>query len=112
MQLRRLRLQNFRQHVNNTIEFRPGITGIIGPNGAGKSTILEAIAWSIYGASAARGTNDTIRFSRAPAKSKVVVELTFDLDTHEYRVTRTLTSADVYLDNGLNPVATGVGAVT
>jgi exonuclease SbcC len=112
MQLRRLHLQNFRQHVNNTIEFRPGITGIIGPNGAGKSTILEAIAWCVYGASAARGNNDGIRFSRATPRAKVVAELIFDLDTHEYKVTRTLNSAEVYLDNGLNPVATGVGAVT
>lgn len=112
MQLRRLHLQNFRQHVNNTIEFRPGITGIIGPNGAGKSTILEAIAWCVYGASAARGNNDSIRFSRAAPRAKVVAELIFDLDTHEYKVTRTLNSAEVYLDNGVNPVATGVGGVT
>ncbi|MCI0434029.1 MAG: ATP-binding protein, partial [Gemmatimonadetes bacterium] len=32
------------------MRFRPGLTGIIGPNGAGKSTILEAIAWTVYGA--------------------------------------------------------------
>ena len=70
MRLQRLRLQNFRQHVDNTIEFRRGLTGIIGPNGAGKSTILEAIAWAIYGAAAARGTNDTIRFSRAAPRAR------------------------------------------
>lgn len=105
-------MQNFRQHVNSTVEFRPGITGIIGPNGAGKSTILEAIAWAVYGAPAARGTNDTIRFTRAAPRAKVVVDLTFELDTHEYRITRTLNSAEVYLDNGVTPVATGVGGVT
>src|SRR3954469_23627205 len=98
MQLRRLRLQNFRQHVNNTIEFRRGLTGIIGPNGAGKSTILEAIAWAIYGAGAARGTNDTIRFARAPGRARVLVDLTFHLGGNEFRVTRTLNSADVFLD--------------
>src|ERR1041384_16520 len=107
MRLQKLRLQNFRQHVNNTINFRTGVTGIIGPNGAGKTTILEAIAWAIYGTKAARGTNDTIRFSRAAPKAKVVVDLTFDLDTHEYHITRTLNSAEVSLDNTV--VATGVG---
>lgn len=112
MRLVRLRMQNFRQHVDTNIEFRPGLTGIIGPNGAGKSTILEAIAWSLYGAKAARGTNDTIRFSRAAPRARVVVDFTFELDNHEYRVSRTLNSADVYLDNGVNPVATGVGAAT
>ncbi|MGQ0562596.1 MAG: AAA family ATPase [Gemmatimonadota bacterium] len=112
MRLGKLRLQNFRQHVDTTIEFRRGLTGIIGPNGAGKTTILEAIAWAIYGASAARGTNDTIRFARAAPRAKVIVDLSFELDTHEYRVTRTLSSAEVYLDRGATPVATGVGAVS
>src|SRR5690606_32266924 len=92
MRLVRLSLLNFRQHANTEIEFRPGLTGIIGPNGAGKSTILEAIGWAIYGSAAARGTNDTIRFSRAPGRSRVQVELVFDLAGHEYRVVRTLNS--------------------
>lgn len=112
MRLQKLRMQNFRQHVDTSIEFRLGLTGIIGPNGSGKSTILEAIAWAVYGAAAARGTNDTIRFMRAAPRARVVVDLTFDLDNHEYRVSRTLNSAEVYLDNGVNPVATGVGAAT
>ena len=112
MRLQRVRLQNFRQHVDSTIEFRPGLTGIIGPNGAGKSTILEAIAWAIYGSTAARGTNDTIRFSRAAPRAKVIVDLLFELDSHEYRVTRTLNNADLFVDNGITPLATGVGAVT
>jgi len=109
MRLIRLRLQNFRQHADTEIHFRRGLTGIIGPNGAGKSTILEAIAWAIYGASAARGTKDTIRFSRAPGRSRVIVELTFELGGHEYKVIRTLSGVDVYVDNGESPVASGTG---
>jgi DNA repair protein SbcC/Rad50 len=112
MRLQRVRLQNFRQHADSTIEFRAGLTGIIGPNGAGKSTILEGIAWAIYGSAAARGTNDTIRFSRAAPRAKVIVDLTFELDQHEYRVTRTLSNADLFVDNGITPLASGVGAVT
>jgi exonuclease SbcC len=107
-----LRLQNFRQHADTKIDFRPGLTGIIGPNGAGKSTILEAIAWAIYGAPAARGTNETIRFARAPGRARVLVELAFELGGHEFRVNRTLSSADVFLDNGITPVATGIGGVS
>ncbi len=112
MKLHRVRLQNFRQHADSTIEFRPGLTGIIGPNGAGKSTILEAIAWAVYGASAVRGTNDTIRFSRALPRAKVIVDLIFELENHEYRVTRTLNSADLFVDNGITPIATGSSGVT
>ena len=36
MRLRSLRLTNFRQHADTSIEFGPGITGIIGPNGTGQ----------------------------------------------------------------------------
>jgi DNA repair protein SbcC/Rad50 len=112
MRLLSLRMRNFRQHADTEITFRDGLTGIIGPNGAGKSTILEALAWAIYGASAARGTNDTIRFSRAGARSRVEVELAFALGGHEYRVLRTLHGAEVFLDGGASPVASGVGGVS
>jgi DNA repair protein SbcC/Rad50 len=112
MRLLHLRLRNFRQHADTEIVFRSGLTGIIGPNGAGKSTILEAIAWSIYGAQAARGTNDTIRFSRAAPRSRVEVELGFALGGHEYRVVRTLSQAEVFLDGGLAPVASGLGGAS
>jgi exonuclease SbcC len=112
MRLNSLRMRNFRQHANSEIHFRPGLTGIIGPNGAGKSTILEAIAWAIYGAPAARGTNDTIRFTRAQARSRVEVELQFALGEQEYRVVRSLNNAEVFLDGGAQPVAATLGGAT
>lgn len=112
MRLVRLRLLNFRQHAETSIEFGTGLTGIVGPNGSGKSTILEAIAWAIYGSSAARGTNDTIRFARAPGRSRVEVELVFELAGHEYRVVRTLTAAEVFVDGGASPVASTLGGAT
>jgi exonuclease SbcC len=75
MEIRRLRLVNFRQHADTVLEFGRGLTGIIGPNGAGKTTLLEAIAWAIYGTDAARGTKDTIRRRGAPPRSRVEVEV-------------------------------------
>jgi len=107
-----LRLQNFRQHADSEIVFGPGLTGIIGPNGAGKSTILEAIAWAIYGSEAARGTNETIRFARAGGRARVEVELRFRVGGHEYRVVRTLSGAEVFMEGVGSPVATTLGGVT
>lgn len=112
MRLLRLRLENFRQHAETEVLFQPGLTGIIGPNGAGKSTLLEAIAWAIYGHHAARGTNETLRFSRAHAGSSVRVELDFRIDDDLYRVSRTLKGADLLLGESLQPIASGLKPVT
>ncbi len=112
MRLNALQLTNFRQHADTRIEFDLGLTGIIGPNGAGKSTILEAIAWALYGQSAARGTRDSIRFTRAGARASVRVELDFELAGHRYRVVRGLTSAELFLDGGEQPIANSLSSVS
>ncbi len=112
MRLARLHLTNFRQHADTEILFRAGLTGIIGPNGSGKSTILEAIAWALYGSAAARGTNETLRFTQAPKRARVEVELVFELGGHEYRVVRTLHDAEVFIDGSSGPSATGLGGTT
>ena len=112
MRLNSLRLVNFRQHADSLLEFDGGITGIIGPNGAGKTTILEAIAWALYGNAAARGTRDSIRWNRAPARASVRVELDFELGGHRYLVTRGLTTAEVYLDGASTPIANSLSGVT
>ncbi|MES2524316.1 MAG: SMC family ATPase [Gemmatimonadota bacterium] len=112
MRLHSLRLQNFRQHADTRVAFDEGLTGIIGPNGSGKSTLLEAIAWALYGNAAARGTRDSIRFTRAGARASVRVELEFSLAGHKYRVVRGLTSAECFLDGGDTPIANTITGVS
>ena len=110
MRLNKLSLTNFRQHARTRIAFESGLTGIIGPNGAGKTTILEAIAWALYGNAAIRGNRDSIRFIGAGARAPVEVELDFELGSHRYRVVRSLTSAEVYLDGSDTPIANSITA--
>jgi DNA repair protein SbcC/Rad50 len=112
VRLTRLTLNNFRQHADTTLELGAGLTGIIGPNGSGKSTLLEAIAWAIYGTPAVRGSRDGIRFHRAAPRSSVRVELAFELGAHRYRVSRGLTSAELFLDGADEPIASGLTSVT
>ena len=112
MRLHALRLQNFRQHADTRITFGDGLTGIIGANGSGKTTLLEAIAWALYGNAAARGTRDSIRWNRAPARAAVRVELDFELGGHRYRVARGLTNAELYLDGATLPIANSITGVS
>jgi exonuclease SbcC len=111
VRLHALTLRNFRQHVDTRITFAAGLTGIIGANGAGKTTILEAIAWALYGNSAARGTRESIRYARASDSAPVRVELEFELGAHRYRVERTLRTAEVRLDGGAEPIAKTIRGV-
>lgn len=112
MRLHRLKLVNFRQHVDSDFTFGPGITAIIGPNGAGKTTLLEAIAWALYGAPAARGSREFLRWNRAPARAPVKVEVEFGIGAHEYRVVRGLYQAELYQDRGDRPLAHSQQEVT
>jgi exonuclease SbcC len=112
MRLNRLKLVNFRQHVESELVFGPGVTAIIGPNGAGKTTLLEAIAWALYGAPAVRGGRESLRWNRAPARAPVRVELEFGMGAHEYRVVRGLYQAELYQDGGERPVANSQQEVT
>ena len=112
MRLNSIRLQNFRQHADTALTFENGLTGIIGANGTGKSTLLEAIAWALYGTTAARGTRESIKFLRAKKGAGVRVELEFELGPHTYRVIRSLTNAELYLDRGAAPIANSTTGVT
>ncbi|MGB9618813.1 MAG: AAA family ATPase, partial [Armatimonadota bacterium] len=116
MKLVSLELKNFRQHIDTSITFQDGVTGIIGPNGAGKTTILEAIAWTLYGAPAVRGTNDTIRSAASPGGAKASAALTFELGGHIYRAVRLLDpsgrSGQAVLEVDSRPLRTGMAEVS
>ena len=112
MRLNSVQLSNFRLHADTRIDFDSGLTGIIGPNGAGKTTILEAIAWALYGMPAVRGKRQDIRSLTATGRAGVKVELDFDLAGHRYRVVRSLSSAELYLDGASSPIANSTTGVT
>jgi len=116
MKLISLEMKNFRQHVDTSIVFQDGVTGIIGPNGAGKTTILEAIAWTLYGSPAVRGTNDTIRSTSSDGGAKASAALTFELGGQIYKATRSLDSSgrsgQAVLEVDGRPLRTGMTEVS
>jgi len=92
MILRSLSLKNFRKFKSAEIEFPDGIIGVIGLNGVGKSTIFEAVAWALYGSTAARTSiNEIKRVGAAPSES-CRVELNFLFGGNNYRVIREINS--------------------
>jgi len=44
----RIRLKNFKSHINSDIKLDTGVSLILGENGAGKSSILEAISFAFF----------------------------------------------------------------
>ena len=110
MKLHSLKLTNFRQHVATDIVFGQGITGIIGPNGAGKTTILEAIAFALY--AWGRSTREQMLSIAATGRQLMKVELEFELGKHRYRVVRTRTNAELFLDGDPSPIANSPSSVS
>ena len=88
MILCKLKLENFKKYEYYTLEFKEGLIGIIGKNGSGKSTIFEAILFALYGQLKNKGYKEIIRNSNATTKDVVLVELDFEFEGIEYRVSR------------------------
>ncbi len=55
MSISKLRLINYRQYSDKTINFKDKLTVIRGRNGIGKTTIVEAIGFALFGSALQRG---------------------------------------------------------
>lgn len=103
--LKLLELQNCFVHKNLVLNFEKGLTNISGPNGSGKSLIPEMIEFGFWGSQALRGL--------APSYKGMKMALEFVLRNRNFRVERTITSADLYegkvkIASGTKPVNTKI----
>jgi exonuclease SbcC len=90
MKLHSIAISNFRVIRRAELRFPDQVIGITGPNGAGKSSIVEAIAWSLYGARVARSGREEIRSTYAAADDNCTVVLEFEIGQENYRLERSL----------------------
>jgi exonuclease SbcC len=85
MQIRRVELENIKNHKAFSVEFLAGTNAICGPNGTGKTTILEAISFALF--DYLPYTKED--FTRRGEKVGVVrVSFLSSLDQREYTVVR------------------------
>jgi exonuclease SbcC len=90
--LTRIRLINFRRHVDTALDFSDDaqIIAITGRNGAGKSSLLEAISFALYG-EGRNGRRNLDRLVRRGGEHEgMQVEIEFNLGDVAYAVTRRL----------------------
>ena len=97
MLLRSIKLENFRQFVDEQIDFstdpEQNVTLIIGENGTGKTTFAQAFFWCLYGETSFTDKillNRTISEKMTPDQ-KAVVKVTLKLvhGSAEYEIIRT-----------------------
>ena len=55
MKLKKLKLYNYCQYHDHTVDFENGLAVLTGKNGAGKSNLLNAVFYSLTGESAIEG---------------------------------------------------------
>jgi DNA repair exonuclease SbcCD ATPase subunit len=90
----KLKLTNFRQHTDLTIDFAQGLVALRGLNEAGKTTVLEAIAYAMFGWKALReALEDVVTWGAKVSTLKV--ELDAAINGVTYHITRGKSGAEI-----------------
>ncbi len=99
MILKKIKLENIRSYINQTIEFPQGSVLLSGDIGSGKSTILFALEFALFGLKRVTLSGNTLLRNGAKEGS---VEIHFTIDNKEIIVKRNLkrTSKDIKQEAG------------
>lgn len=81
MQLKNLKLKNFRNYSQQELEFKPGLNIILGANAQGKSNLLEAIEYASHGKSY-RTNHDSELIFMNETTSLLTVQYLIDWDNN------------------------------
>ena len=90
----RVRLRNWKSHMESEFEFSRGVNAIIGIMGSGKTSILQAISFGLYGTFPAHqarrvGLEDLI-MKKPQAMDEAEVGIEFSVEGKRFSVTRVL----------------------
>jgi exonuclease SbcC len=90
----RIKLRNWKSHLDSELSFSKGVNALIGIMGSGKTSVMQAIAFALFGTfsgiSSRRLSLDDLIMSKPQAKDEASVEIEFVLDGKKYVVKRTI----------------------
>lgn len=90
----KVKLANWRSHLNSEFEFTKGTNALLGHIGSGKSSVLDSICFGFYGTFPALQSKklklDEIIMSKPIEKDKAEVEVFFQTEDKQYSVKRVI----------------------
>ncbi len=90
----KIRLANWRSHLNSELDFSAGTNALLGHMGSGKTTILDSICFGLFGTfpnlQSKKLKLDDIIMSKPIEKNKAEVETQFQSDGKTYSVKRVI----------------------
>ncbi len=89
MKINKIRLQNIKSFIDQTIEFFDGVNFISGINGSGKSTIIESIGFALFNVKPPK-IGELIRYGEGVGCISIWFEAN---DEREYRIVRRFSSS-------------------
>lgn len=106
MILKRVKLTNYCQHIDRTVDISGNLIAVVGSNGRGKSNFLGAIQFALTGEQPGKNKADLVHWGAKDGS----VELLFDYEGRPGRILRPISSPKVVLEYDGQTV-TGITAV-
>jgi exonuclease SbcC len=92
----KVKLKNWRTHLNSELNFSDGTNCFIGPMGSGKTSVMDAICFGLFGTflnlQQKKVKLEDIVMKKPSPKDKAEVSITFDIGGSEFNVKRTITN--------------------
>ncbi len=90
--IRKLRLVNWKSHLESELDFSEGVNVLVGIMGSGKTSAVQAISFALYGTfpllQSRKTSLDNIIMRKPQRKERAEVEVWFSLGGKEYSVKR------------------------
>jgi exonuclease SbcC len=92
--IKKIRLVNWKSHIDSEFEFSEGVNVLIGIMGSGKTSVMQAISFALYGTFPALQSRkislDDLIMRKPQKKGRAEIHLTFSLGGKDYSIMRAI----------------------